>query len=282
MISSLFAGKKAAPYDPKKRTAGGVLSPTTDILPAAGAAAAGGAGGAAAGAGVGGGVATESAHAMLAAAAALGLRPRADGHAVQGALTLLRPPGPFLLCNPRPVAGFSPPAPAPGGPPQGPGPGPGPGPAVDSELSATAVDALAAEVAAYVGALVIERKPPSPPSRPATAAAAAAAAATPAAKAATPSESPRMSPLAVGKEAIRDLFGGRARSPSLVSDDEEEQTNGDDAAAEEAKTRPGHGGAPSPTNSPSPYYTLASPFSSVQEGDDIDTFGDYWVYMPVI
>jgi hypothetical protein len=87
-------------------------------------------------------------------------------------------------------------------------------------LNRRLVYTIIVQTVAHVGALVIERKPPSPPSR----SAATATATTPAAKAATPSESSRMSPLAVGKEAIRDLFGGRARSPSLVSDDEEEQT----------------------------------------------------------
>ena len=72
----------------------------------------------------------------------LGLKPRSSLATAHGALSLMRPPGPFLLCPPRYTVTFP----------------------TDETLSGTSdtVIDLAAEISAHLSKLVIERKCPSP------------------------------------------------------------------------------------------------------------------------
>ena len=72
----------------------------------------------------------------------LGLKPRSSLATAHGALSLMRPPGPFQLCPPRYTVTFP----------------------TDETLNGTTdtVNDLAAEISAHLSKLVIERKCPSP------------------------------------------------------------------------------------------------------------------------
>ena len=72
----------------------------------------------------------------------LGLKPRSSLATAHGALTLMRPPGPFLLCPPRYTTTF-------------------PTNETLNGTTDTVID-LAAEISAHLSKLVIEKKCPSP------------------------------------------------------------------------------------------------------------------------